>query len=211
MLALLWPAFIAPPIALEHAPPVLPQPVLAARLLAVPACGWMRCLDSEWNPQAQPAIPAGQLRVDAEALPGGRVQLQLADARHREWMKPEGSKARFGLQYGIEAMDTQATRLKLAVDTGWRLQAYAEDGIAGTGPVLRGRMEWQQALWPNARLSQVTRVETGQRGTYLRNSVQLQWTLRPAWTLDSGLELRRDSDVRSRNQTDANLTLRYAF
>ena len=48
----------------------------------------------------------------------------------------------------------------------FRLQAYADDGIAGTGPVPGGQLEWQQALGERTRLSQTTRVETGQHGTF---------------------------------------------
>ena len=35
--------------------------------------------------------------------------------------------------------------------------------------------------------------------------------LQPALTLDTGVELRRDSEVTGRNQTDAKLNLRYVF
>ena len=77
--------------------------------------------------------------------------------------------------------------------------------------MLRGNLEWRQALGERTRLSQVTRIETGQRGTYLRNSLQLDIALQPALSLVSGIELRRDSAVTGRNQTDANLKLRYVF
>ena len=115
-------------------------------------------------------------------------------------MKPQGSNARVGLQYGVQAETPPGTQLRLAFDTGFRLQAYADDGIAGTGPVLRGQLEWQQALGERTRLSQTTRVETGQRGTFLRNSLQVKLALQPGLVLSSGVEVRRDSDVAGRNQ-----------
>ena len=62
-----------------------------------------------------------------------------------------------------------------------------------------------------ARLSQTTRVETGQHGTYLRNSLLFNLQLQRDLTLSSGVEFRRDSDASGRNQTDATLNLRYAF
>ena len=71
--------------------------------------------------------------------------------------------------------------------------------------------EWKQALGERTNLSQVTRIETGQRGTYLRNSLLLKFQLQPTLTLDTGVELRRDSEVTGRNQTDAKLNLRYVF
>ena len=72
-------------------------------------------------------------------------------------------------------------------------------------------MEWRQALGERARLSQTTRIETGQHGTYLRNSLLFNLQLQPDLTLSSGVELRRDSDASGRNQTDATVNLRYAF
>lgn len=111
----------------------------------------------------------------------------------------------------MHAVKSEYASLALAIDTGYRLEAYADDGIAGTGPVLRGNLEWRQALGDRTRLSQVTRIETGQRGTYLRNSLLLNIQLQPALSLDTGIELRRDSEAAGRNQADANLKLRYVF
>ena len=99
----------------------------------------------------------------------------------------------------------------MSVDTGYRMKGYADDGIAGTGPILRGQVEWQQALSKNTRLSQTTRVETGQRGTFLRNSLQVKTQLRPALTLSSGVDLSHDSNLVGRNKTNATMNLKYAF
>jgi putative salt-induced outer membrane protein YdiY len=115
------------------------------------------------------------------------------------------------VQYGLQALKTEGASVAVAFDTGYRLQGYAEEGIAGTGPVLRGNVEWRQSLGERARLSQTTRVETGQHGTFLRNSLLLRFQLQPALSLDTGVETRRDSEVRGRNQTDAKLNLRYVF
>jgi putative salt-induced outer membrane protein YdiY len=101
--------------------------------------------------------------------------------------------------------------VKVSVDTGYRMKGYADDGIAGTGPILRGQVEWQQALSKRTRLSQTTRVETGQHGAYLRNSLQVKTQLQPKLTLSSGLETSRDSQLTGRNKTDATMNLRYAF
>ena len=99
---------------------------------------------------------------------GGRMRLSN---ERRDWVKPLGSNARVAMQYGLQALKTPGTSVRVSVDTGYRMQAYADDGIASTGPILRGQVEWNQALGKRARLSQVTRVETGQRGAYLRNFV----------------------------------------
>lgn len=210
MLPLLWLAFSAPPTALH--PPLLPvlPPEVALRLVDPPRCLAAQCVNGEWSVDAMAAIPLGQRRVDAADLPGGGGRLRLPNER-RDWVKAQGSNARVGMQYGMQAVKTPDTSVRVSMDTGYRLQGYADDGTAGTGPILRGQVEWNQALGKRARLSQVTRVETGQHGAYLRNSLLLNLQLQPALTLSSGVEMRRDSDLVGRNRTDATLKLKYAF
>lgn len=211
MLPLLWLAFAAPPSAIELVPVPPMDAAVVQRLADPPRCLAARCIGNEWQVAAMPAIPAGQLRVDGDDLPGAGGRLRVAAQPRKDWVKAKGSNARVGMQYGMQALKSEDASLSWAIDTGYRLQGYADDGIAGTGPVLRGNVEWRQALGERARLSQVTRIETGGHGTYLRNSLLLKFQLQPALTLDTGIELRRDSQVSGRNQTDAKLNLRYVF
>lgn len=210
MLPLLWLAFSAPPTALAQPPVPVLQPEVARRLVDPPRCLKARCVNGEWSVDAMADIPSGQRRLDADDLPGGGGRLRFSSAR-RDWLKAQGSNARVGMQYGVQAMKTRDTSVRVSVDTGYRLQGYADDGTAGTGPILRGQVEWNQALGKRARLSQTTRIETGQHGAYLRNSLLVNVQLQPMLTLSSGVEMRRDSDLVGRNQTDATLKLRYAF
>lgn len=210
MLPVLWLAFAAPPSAIAQPPIPVLEPEVAQRLVEPPRCLAARCLGGEWQVDAMVSIPAGQRRIDADDLPGSGGRMHLPSGR-RDWVKAQGSNARVGMQYGMQALQTPDASLRVAVDTGYRLQGYADDGIAGTGPILRGQMEWRQALGERAKLSQVTRVETGLHGTYLRNSLLFNLQLQPALTLSSGLELRRDSNATGRNRTDATMNLRYIF
>ena len=211
MLPLLWLAFSAPPSAIALAPVPVMDAVVVQRLADPPRCLAARCASGEWQIGAMPAIPAGQLRIDGDDLPGAGGRMRVAVQPRKDWMRAKGSNARVGLQYGMQAVTSEYASLAWAIDTGYRLQGYADDGIAGTGPVVRGNLEWKQSLGERTRLSQVTRIETGQHGTYLRNSLLLKFQLQPALTLDTGVEMRRDSEVRGRNQTDAKLNLRYVF
>ena len=210
MLPLLWLAFTAPPTALPSPLPAVLPPEVAQRLVAPPRCLAARCVNGEWSVEAMAEIPSGQRRVGADDLPGSGGRLRLPNER-RDWVKPLGSNARVAMQYGLQALKTPGTSVRVSVDTGYRMQGYADDGIAGTGPIVRGQLEWNQALGRYARLSQVTRLETGQHGAFLRNSLLLNVQLQPALTLSSGVEMRRDSDIAGRNQTDATLKLKYAF
>ena len=211
MLPLLWLAFSVPAPVVELAPVPVMDAVVVQRLADPPRCLAARCASGEWQVGAMPAIPAGQLRIDGDDLPGAGGRLRVAAQPRKDWVKAQGSNARVGMQYGMQAVKTPGTSVRVSVDTGYRLQGYADDGTAGTGPILRGQVEWNQALGKRARLSQVTRVETGQHGAYLRNSLLLNVQLQPTLTLSSGVEMRRDSDLVGRNQTDATLKLKYAF
>lgn len=210
MLPLLWLALSAPPTLIANVPaPILPAEV-ALRLVDPPRCLRARCVGNEWQVDAMPLIPSGQRRASAEDLPGSGGSLRFSNER-RDWVKAQGSNARVGMQYGIQALKTRDTSVRVVVDTGYRMQGYADDGTAGTGPILRGQVEWSHALGERTRLSQTTKVETGQSGVYLRNSLLFKTELMPDLTLSSGVETRRDSDIRSRNKTDATLNLKYAF
>lgn len=211
MLPLLWLAFSAPPSAIELAPVPAMDTVVVQRLVDPPRCLAARCVNGEWQVGAMPVIPAGQLRIDADALPGAGGRMRVPVRPRRDWVRAQGSKARVGMQYGMQALKSEDASVAVVVDTGYRMQAYADDGTAGTGPVLRGNVEWRQSLGERARLSQVTRIETGEHGTYLRNSLLLKLQLQPALSLDTGVEMRRDSAITGRNQTDAKLNLRYVF
>ena len=200
---------LPPAIAAESPPPIL-QPEIVARLLDPPTCLQADCLGGEWVIAAMPGIPAGQRRIDGSSLPGGGGRLRLQGSQ-RSWIKARGSNARVGLQYGEQMLKTADTSVSVAMETGYRLQGYADDGTAGTGPVLRGQFSWSQVLGPRTRLAQTTRLEAGEHGAYLRNTLSLDVRLWPQWTLGAGVETRRDSSVTSRNQTDATVKLRYLF
>lgn len=210
MLPLLWLALSAPPAIIANAPVSILPAEVAQRLVDPPRCLRASCVGNEWQVEVMPQIPSGQRRIGADDLPGAGGSLKFSNER-RDWVKAQGSNARVGMQYGIQALKTRDTSVRVAVDTGYRMQGYADDGTAGTGPILRGQVEWSHALGARTRLSQTTKVETGQSGVYLRNSLLFKTELMPDLTLSSGVEMRRDSDVRSRNKTDATLNLKYAF
>ena len=198
-----------PPVIAETAPPAL-QPEIARRLVDPPRCIAARCLQGEWQVAATAQIPAGQVRIGGTRLPGAGSQLTIPGSR-RDWVKAQGSNARLGLQFGAQMLKTGESSLSLAMETGYRLQGYADDGIAGTGPVWRGQLEWSHELDERLRLSQTARLEAGQHGLYLRNNLSVDIRLHPQWRLGAGVETRHDSDVSSRNQTDATVKLRYLF
>lgn len=209
MLPLLLMAATLPPVIPPDIPSLL-SPEMAQRLVDPPRCLEPRCVRGEWVVDAMPRIPAGQIRVDGSALPGAGGRLRLPGSQ-RSWVKAQGSNARVGLQYGAQMVKTAATSVRVAMEPGYRLQAGADDGVIEVGPVLRGQVEWSHALGEEGRIAQTARLELGQRGAYLRNSVSFVWQLHPRWSLGTGLETRHDSTQQSRNQADMTVKLRYLF
>lgn len=203
-------ALVAPPAFNALPPEPLLQPELLQRLVDPPRCLQASCLSGEWVEGARPGIPAGQLRVDGSALPGGGGRLRLPGVRP-DWIKAQGSNARVGLQYGTRMVETGQTRVSLLMEPAYRLQGGVDDGIEGTGPVLRGQIAWSHALGAHAQVSQTARLEAGQGRAYLRNSLSVVWQLHPQWSLGTGVDTRHDSAIPSRNQTDMTVKLRYLF
>ena len=115
MLPLLWLAFTAPPITLDLASIPVIEPVVVQRLLEPPQCLAAACVHGEWLVDAMADIPAGQRRIDAEDLPGNGSLLRLADQKRRDWMKPQGSNDRVGMQYGVNAFTTDEASVAFSV------------------------------------------------------------------------------------------------
>lgn len=141
---------------------------------------------------------------------GGGGRLRLPGARP-DWVKAQGSNVRVGLQYGTQMVKTGQTSVSLLMEPAYRLQGGVDDGVQNTGPVLRGQIAWSHALGANASVSQTARLEVGQGGAYLRNSLSLDVRLWPQWTLGAGVETRHDSGLSARNQTDTSVKLKYAY
>ena len=105
---------------------------------------------------------------------------------------------------------TPDTRIRVEIGSGYRLQPYVDDGVGETGPVARGRVEWQQRIGEFASLHQELRVETGRNDTFVRNALALEVVLQPNWTLRSRFELRHDSAAGG-TATESAIQLRYSF
>lgn len=94
------------------------------------------------------------------------------------------------------------------------MQPYVDDGVATTGAVARGKVEWRQQLAPRTLLVQQLKLEAGRSDTYVRNTVGVDVEVLPQWLLQSSLETRHDSAAdggRGRTENTGKVQLRYAF
>lgn len=215
MVAAFWLAVLMPPVFVQPFPqaPGLPAAIALAggQVSLQRPCYSLECLQAGWHRWAPPApAPArGNPFAMPRPLRASRGGFS-APATRREWVASYGSNARFGTRYGVEAIRERDTEVRIEVGSGYRLQPYADDGIGHIGPVARGSLEWLQRVGDNARLVQQVRVETGHGDTFVRNSMALDITLMPNWTLRSSVDVRHHSAADD-TATQGSVQLRYSF
>lgn len=213
MVAAFWLAVLMPPVFVQPFPqaPDVPAAVALAGGRVVPQrpCYSLQCLQAGWR-MAAPALPARRNPFALpRALPVQRPGLR-APASRRDWVASYGSNARLGTRYGVEAVRDPDTQVRIEVGSGYRLQPHVDDGIGHIGPVARGSLVWLQRVGEHARLQQQVRVEAGRGDTYVRNSMSLDITLQPNWTLRSSFDLRHDSAADD-TAAQGSVQLRYTF
>ena len=214
MISALWFAVLGQPVFLMPLPeaPDLPaaMAIASSRVSLRRPCRSLECLRAGW--QVVPgsgALPGRSPFSPRRALPPSRGHGLHAPASRIDYMATYGSNSRFGARYGMEIRDPD-TNIRVEIGSGYRLQPYVDDGVGETGPVARGRVEWQQRIGTFASLHQELRVEAGRNDTFVRNALALEVVLQPNWTLQSRFELRHDSAA-GNTATESAIQLRYSF
>ncbi|WP_242112745.1 DUF481 domain-containing protein [Luteimonas aquatica] len=186
-------------------------------------CYELVCPDAEWMaptrytalraPKAPGALP--RLRPMRTPLLATRSITSLsAPTSRRDWINSEISNTKIGTSYGFEALRRPGTDLRVQLGTGYRIVPYADYGTAMPGPIARGGFVLSQDLSDRARLDQQVMVETGRRNTYVRQTIGVDVTVAPQWTLRSDLEMRHDSAAnngKGATDTEGSVKLRYSF
>ena len=75
-------------------------------------------------------------------------------------------------------------------------------------------MQLSQSLGERARLTQQVQVETGRSNTFVRQTIGVDVTLKPQWTLRSDVEMRHDTAANGgsgETDTEGSVKVRYAF
>ncbi|WP_181168253.1 DUF481 domain-containing protein [Cognatiluteimonas lumbrici] len=214
MFSAMWFAVLGQPVFLLPFPEAPATPAVVAiassRVSLRRPCHSLACLRAGWTPlPAEPLLAGRNPFVPRRPLPPSRGHGLRAPASRIEWTATHGSNSRVGARYGMEIRDPD-TAVRVEIGSGYRLQPYVDDGVGETGPVARGRVEWQQRLGAFALLHQELRFEAGRNDTYVRNALALDVELQPNWTLRSRFELRHHEATGS-TATESLLQLRYTF
>lgn len=179
-------------------------------------CYSTRCGDEEWRRMRSPSqqlIGEDSATRRGPALPRSTPWIGLhVSARPRGSADSYSNDWRIGTRYRVQAVRDGPTRLGVQLGAGYRLAPLGDDGINMPGPVVRGVVEIDHRITPRAEWSQRIQFETGQGTTFVKQSVGLDVTLWPEWTLESDFTIRHDEYGRSGSESaESSLQLRRRF
>lgn len=160
-------------------------------------CYSTRCGDEEWRRELTlPPLPAKRA-AGLPILPGAKPRAPLAaGATARTTRAGYSNPFRVGGRVGVQAVREPDTRLGVQVGAGYRLAPLHDDGIADTGPVLRGEVDFGRRLGERAHWTQRVQVEAGRDGdTFVKQSFGLEVEVWPAWLLETDYVIRHGSHI----------------
>ena len=203
----------------------LPMPVFPGdpTLMAIAAdpvqmrlyCFSTRCGDVEWKVAMGGATPVepSDARHRSLRLPGSQSFAPLsAPATPRDSKTMYSNDFRIGTRYNVQAMRDGPTQIGLALGAGYRLAPLYDDGINQAGPVLRGELNLGQQIGDRALLTQRVQFESGRGEAFVKQSMSLDVSLWPNWTLESDFAIRHDTQSGGGKETaESSIELRRRF
>lgn len=174
------------------------------------------CGDGEWHrgSSRSPMLGFRASRKARPGLPGGQRWISLwAPARARDGTASYSNNWRIGTRYHMQALRDGPTRLGLQLGAGYRLAPLNDDGIGHPGAVVRGEVDFGHRINDRTNWSQQIQFEAGQDGsTFVKQTVGLEVSLWPEWTLQSDFQIRhRESGATGTESAESSLKLRRRF
>ncbi len=166
-----------------------------------------------WQPRA-PGVRPREVAAPVIRLPNRRIVALHSPFSQRDSFRSGGNPVKWDASYGIEAIRSPDTKLRLEFGTGFRIQPYTDFGTAVPGPVARGRIQLSKELGERASFTQQVQVETGRENTFLRQTLAFDYELLPQWTLRSDFELRHDTlgnGGQGSTDTESSVRVQYRF
>ncbi len=227
MPAIWWLALVGLPV-FQHPLPESPdEPAMlavAAEHVSLRApCFQLVCPDAEWLAPTRyttlwkPKVPGTLSRLRparSSPLASRRYASLNAPASQLAWFDAKASDAKINTTFGMDAIRRPGTDLQVQLGTGYRLQPYADHGTAVVGPIASGGLRLSQRFGERTQFNQQVRVETGRHNTFVRQTIGVDISLQPQWTLQSRVEMNHDSAAdggKGRTDTEGSLNLFYKF
>ena len=178
-------------------------------------CFSTRCGDAEWRLATSAPAPVEPTESHRRTLrlPGSQSYAPLgAPATPRDRSSLYSNDFRIGTRYSVQAVRNGPTQLGLTLGAGYRLAPLYDDGINQPGPVLRGELNLGQQIGERATWTQRVQFESGRGEAFVKQSVSLDVTLAPNWTLESDFAIRHDTQTGGGKETaESSIELRRRF
>lgn len=211
-LALLTGPFVSFPTPVYGGEPALIALASDPANLRVP-CYSTQCGDREWRLAGSADAPRLKTATHRPViLPGsGRRAPLSAPATRRDAASHYADYFRVGTSYGYDALRDGDTRLGLNLGAGYRLAPLHDDGVRHPGPVFRGELRVGQRLGERAEWTQRIQFEAGREDTFVKQSIGLDVTLWPEWTLETDAVIRHQPNADALRTAEGWLGIRRRF
>lgn len=101
----------------------------------------------------------------------------------------------FAMGYGHDFIENQNTTLTTQIGPGYRRAKDASTGATDGEAILRGKLDYKQALTANTELFNTLLVESGSDNTFAQNDAGVAVAMNESFALKAGVQVRHNTDV----------------
>lgn len=101
----------------------------------------------------------------------------------------------FGMGYGHDFLENEKTTLTTQIGPGYRRAKDASTLRTEGEGILRGKLDYKQALTSNTQLFNTLLIESGSDNTFAQNDAGVSVAMNEAFALKAGVQVRHNTDV----------------
>jgi putative salt-induced outer membrane protein len=101
----------------------------------------------------------------------------------------------FAMGYGHDFVEDEKTTLATEVGPGYRRAKDAATDVIEGEAILRGKLDYKQALTANTQLFNTLLVESGSDNTFAQNDAGVAVAMNESFALKAGVQVRHNTDV----------------
>lgn len=155
--------------------------------------------DFDGDGVAEESFELNANRIEAAASSAMKVNETsswLAALRHeRDDFAPYEYQSTFAIGYGHDFVENERTTLTTEIGPGYRRAKNASTGEIEGGGIVRGKLDFKQALTANTQLFNTLLVESGSDNTFAQNDAGVSVAMNESFALKAGLQLRHNTEV----------------
>jgi putative salt-induced outer membrane protein len=112
----------------------------------------------------------------------------------------------FSLGFGYKLVDNERTTLQTEIGPGYRRARRRDDGATESDLILRGLVDYKQALTATTTLTNTLLFESGADNTFAQNDFGVSVAMNSRLALKAGLQLRHNTEVEATTKRTDTLT-----